>query len=141
MYDHATKSPWSTLTEIPLVGRLVGKGVELESLYVVTTTWKEWRTRHPNTQVLSRETGYRRDYNEGVAYREYFATDQLMFTIPKRDQRLPNKAEVLALRLPQAPREALAIAADYLATRPVYHARIGSMNVVVLTDASSANRV
>ena len=91
--------------------------------------------------MLSRETGYRRDYGEGAAYRDYFATDQLMFTVPKRDERLPNKAEVLALRLPQAPREALAIAADYLATRPVYHARIGSVNVVVLTDASGANRV
>ena len=141
MYDHATKSLWSTLTGTPVVGRLVGKGLELESLYVVTTTWKEWRTRHPNTQVLSRETGHRRDYNEGVAYREYFATDQLMFTVPKRDQRLPNKAEVLALRLSQAPGEALAIAADYLATRPVYHTRIGSINVVVLTDNSGANRV
>ena len=141
MYDHATKSLWSTLTGSPVVGRLAGTGIELEALYVVTTTWKEWRARHPNTQVLSRETGHRRDYGEGVAYREYFATDRLMFTVPKRDERLPNKAEVLALRLPQAPREALAIAADYLATRPVYHARIGSVNVVVLTDASGANRV
>ena len=141
MYDHATKSLWSTLTGSPVVGRLAGKGIELESLYVVTTTWKEWRRRHPNTLVLSRETGHQRDYSEGAAYRDYFASDRLMFTVPKRDARLPNKAEVLALRLPQAPREALAIAADYLATRPVYHARIGSVNLVVLTDASGANRV
>ena len=141
MYDHATKSLWSTLTGSPVVGRLAGNGIELESLYVVTTTWKEWRTRHPNSQVLSRETGHRRDYSEGAAYRDYFASDRLMFTVPKRDGRLPNKAEVLALRLPQAPREALAIAADYLATRPIHHARIGNMNVVVLTDASGANRV
>ena len=141
MYDHATKSLWSTLTGSPVVGRLAGKGIELEALYVVTTTWKEWRARHPNTQVLSRETGHQRDYSEGAAYRDYFASDRLMFTVPKRDARLPNKAEVLALRLPQAPREALAIAADYLAARPVYHARIGNMNVVVLTDTSGANRV
>ena len=141
MYDHATKSLWSTLTGSPVVGRLAGKGIELESLYVVTTTWKEWRARHPNTQVLSRETGHRRDYSEGAAYREYFATDRLMFTIPKRDERLPNKAEVLALRMPQVPGEALAIAADFLATRPVHHARIGNVNMVVLTDASGANRV
>ena len=141
MYDHATQSLWSTLTGTPVVGPLVGRGIELEALYVVTTTWKEWRARHPNTLVLSRETGHRRDYSEGAAYRDYFATDRLMFTVPKRDERLPNKAEVLALRLPQVPRESLAIAADYLATRPVYHARIGSVNVVVLTDASGANRV
>lgn len=91
--------------------------------------------------MLSLATGYARDYSEGAVYRDYFATDRLMFTVPKRDERLPNKAEVLALRLPQAPRESLVIAADYLATRPVYHERIGNVNMVVLTDASGANRV
>jgi hypothetical protein len=141
MYDHATKSLWSTLTASPVVGPLVGKGILLEPLYVVTTTWKEWRTRHANTLVLSLDTGHERDYSEGAAYRDYFATDRLMFTVPKRDERLPNKAEVLALRLPQVPGESLAIAADFLSTRPVYHARIGNVNMVVFTDASGANRV
>lgn len=141
MYDHATKSLWSTLTGTPVVGPLVGKDIELRPLYVVTTTWKEWRTRHPNTQVLSLDTGHRRDYSEGVAYRDYFATNQLMFPVPKRDDRLPNKAEILALRMPQVPGETLAIAADFLASRPIYHARIGNLNLVVLTDASGANRV
>ena len=141
MYDHATKSLWSTLTGSPVVGPLVGKGIELKSLYVVTSTWQEWRTRHPNTQVLSLDTGYQRDYGEGVAYRDYFVTDRLMFGVPKRDERLPNKAEVLALRLSQAPGEVLAIAVDFLATRAAYHARVGKLNLVVLTDASGANRV
>ena len=103
MYDHATKSLWSTLTGTPVVGTLVGKGIELQPLYVVTTTWKEWRQRHPGTQVLSLDTGHRRDYSEGAAYRDYFATDRLMFSVPARDDRLANKAEVLALRSTQAP--------------------------------------
>ena len=141
MYDQATKSLWSTLTGTPVVGRLVGQGIELKPLYVVTTTWKDWRRRHPDTQVLSLDTGYRRDYSEGAAYREYFATDRLMFNVPKPDDRLPNKAEVLALRLPQVPGVALAVAADFLASRPVYHDRIGDVNLVVLTDSSGANRV
>lgn len=140
MYDHATQSMWSTLTGAPVVGPLVGKGIELKVLYVVTTTWKEWRTRHPNTQVLSLDTGHRRAYGEGVAYQDYFATQRLMFNVPKLDERLPNKAEVLALRLPQAPSDVLAIAADFLAARPVYHARVGNQNLVVLTDSSGANR-
>jgi hypothetical protein len=145
MYDHATKSMWSTLTGSPVVGPLVGKGIELKSLYVVTTTWKEWRTRHPATTVLSLDTGHQRDYDEGVAYRNYFATDQLMFNVPKQDTRLPNKAEVLALRVPAASNktgaETLAISADFLATRPVYALRMGNTNMVVLTDTSGANRV
>ena len=141
MYDHATKSLWSTLTGTPVVGALVGKGIELQPLYVVTTTWKEWRRRHPGTQVLSLDTGHRRDYSEGAAYRDYFATDRLMFTVPTRDDRLPNKAEVLALRTAQAQGEALAVSADFLSAHPVYHGRIGSVRFVVLTDASGANRV
>jgi hypothetical protein len=141
MYDHATKSMWSTLTGSPVLGPLVGQGIALKSLYVVTTTWKEWRTRHPGTQVLSLDTGHVRDYGEGVAYSRYFGSDALMFNVPKLDTRLPNKAEVLALRLPPADGEALAIAADFLAARPVYPVRLGSVNLVVLTDASGANRV
>ena len=141
MYDHATKSMWSTLTGTPVVGALVGKGIELQPLYVVTTTWKEWRQRHPATQVLSLDTGHRRDYSEGAAYRDYFATDRLMFSVPARDDRLPNKAEVLALRVPHAPGETLAIAADFLASRPVYQGQIGALRFVVLTDGSGANRV
>ncbi len=141
MYDHATKSMWSTLTGTPVVGALVGKGIELRTLYVVTTTWKEWKKRHPQTSVLSLDTGHLRDYAEGAAYRDYFATDRLMFNVPKQDRRLANKAEVLALRFADVPGEQLAIAADFLATHPVHHDRIGRREFVVLTDAGGANRV
>lgn len=141
MYDHATKSLWSTLSGTPVVGPLAGKGIELKTLHVVTTTWKEWKKRHPQTLVLSLDTGHQRDYGEGVAYRDYFATDRLMFGVPKLDPRLPNKAEVLALRFPAAPNEALAIAADFLRANRVHHGRLGRQEFVVLTDASGANRV
>ena len=141
MYDHATKSMWSTLTGSPVIGSLVGKNIKLKSLYVVTTTWKEWRTRHPNTTVLSLETGHTRDYGEGVAYHNYFATDKLMFNVPKTDHRLANKAEVLAIRPQEVTDENLAIAADFLSKNPVYQTRMGNINMVVLTDNSGANRV
>ena len=141
MYDQATQSLWSTLSGTPVVGALVGQGIELRTLYVVTTTWKEWKKRHPNTTVLSLDTGHARDYREGAAYRDYFATDKLMFGVPKLDARLPNKAEVLALRFADAPAEPLAIAADFLLAHRVHHERIGARSLVVLTDASGANRV
>lgn len=141
MYDHATKSLWSTMGGEPVVGPLVGKGIELQTLRVVTTTWGEWKKRHPGTMVLSLETGHQRDYDEGAAYRDYFASDRLMFGVPKLDTRLPNKAEVLALRTSRKPAEQLAISAAFLAANPVYHDRLGAQAFVVLTDASGANRV
>lgn len=141
MYDQATKSLWSTLTGAPVVGPLVGQGIRLRSLHLVTTTWKAWRERHPGTRVLSMDTGHARDYREGAAYSSYFASDALMFSVPRNDNRLANKDEVLALRFLQAPDEALAISVRTLAARRVLHEQVGPVRLVVLTDDSGANRV
>jgi hypothetical protein len=141
MYDHATKSLWSTFGGEPVVGPLVGRGIELQTLRVVTTTWGEWKRRHPGTTVLSLDTGHQRDYDEGAAYRDYFSNDRLMFGVPKLDTRLPNKAEVLALRSGARRAEQLAIAADFLVAHRVYHDRLDGRPFVVLTDGSGANRV
>ena len=138
MYDKATSSLWSTLTGTPVVGPLVGKDIELETRPVVTTTWGEWRSRHPDTLVLSLETGRERDYSEGAAYRDYFSTDRLMFAVPTLDRRLPNKAEILAIRYDGEP---VAIAVDLLRRKPVYQDRAGATDFVVFTDPSGANRV
>lgn len=120
MYDHATKSLWSTFEGKPVVGPLVGQGIQLESLPIVTTTWGSWKARHPKTKVLSLETGHVRNYGEGVAYGDYFSTDELRFTVPKLDPRLKNKDEVLALQFPTSPDKKLAIAAKLSA--PPYNA-------------------
>jgi len=141
MYDHATRSLWNTLTGKPVVGPLVGKGIELQSLYTVTTTWGEWRQRHPTTQVLSLETGHIRDYAEGAAYKNYFATDELMFPVPKSDDRLRNKAEVLVLRFADADEAPLAISSEFLAANSIYYDELGGISFVVLTDPSGASRV
>ena len=45
----------------------------------------------------------RRNYDEGVAYHDYFSTDDLMFNTPYQDSRLANKQEVLALRFKGQP--------------------------------------
>jgi hypothetical protein len=141
MYDRATQSLWSTLRGIPVVGPLVDRGIELERMSVVTTTWGAWRARHPDTHVLSLETGYERDYSEGAAYRDYFATDNLMFTVPELDRRLKNKDEVLGLVFPIIDATPLALASDFLSKNPIYEDAIGALEFVVLTDDSGAHRV
>ena len=99
MFDHGTKSLWNTFEGVPVVGPLVGSGLRLTPHAVVTTTWGEWKARHPATTVLSLETGHRRNYAEGAAYRAYFGTDALMFQVSRMDTRLPNKEEVVVMRL------------------------------------------
>ncbi len=141
MYDKQTQSLWNTLWGRPVVGPLADKSIELERMSVVTTTWGEWKKRHPQTKVLSLDTGHKRDYSEGTAYREYFATDELMFNVPKLDKRLKNKDEVLGLIFSQHADKPLAISVDYLSKNPVYHKNVGDMDFVVLTDKSGAARV
>ncbi len=55
MYDQKTQSLWNTLWGKPVIGPLVGTGIELEYLSVVTTTWGEWKKLHPETTVLSKK--------------------------------------------------------------------------------------
>ena len=140
MYDQATQSLWSTMRGAPVAGPLVGKGIVLGRGSVVTTTWGEWRRRHSDTKVLSLDTGHQRDYAEGAAYRDYFATDELMFTVPTLDTRLKNKDEVFTLVLAHHPDRPLALSADFLAANPVHHEMIEGTAFVVLTDPSGANR-
>ncbi len=100
MFDQESMSLWSTLEGKPVVGSLVGAGLRLRSHPIVTTTWGEWKEKHPDTTVLSLNTGHKLDYSEGAAYRDYFLTDRLMFSVPKEDTRLKNKQEVLVMLLP-----------------------------------------
>ena len=102
MFDHGTRSLWNTFEGVPVLGTLVGSGRRLTHRSVVTTTWGEWRRMHPGTTVLSLDTGHQRDYGEGVAYRAYFRTDDLMFDVPERDDRLDNKDEVLVMLVEDA---------------------------------------
>lgn len=141
MYDKATQSLWSTERGEPVLGPLVDKGIVLPFESVVTTTWGEWRKRHPKTTVLSLNTGHSRDYGEGVAYSNYFSSDELMFNTPFNDSRLQNKREILALRFAGAPKEQLAIDTQYLNKNPIYKNAIGRQKFVVFTDTTGANRV
>jgi hypothetical protein len=141
MYDKKTQSLWNTLWGKPVIGPLVGKGIELEYLSIVTTTWGEWKAQHPETTVLSLNTGHKRDYGEGVAYKDYFATDKLMFSIPKKDRQLKNKQEILAIRIPSETDENIAISSKFLQKNPIYKGRINKKMFTVFTDNSGAHRV
>ena len=144
MFDQETNSLWATFEGRPVVGSLVDSGLRLRPRAVVTTTWREWRTQHPETTVLSLETGHDRDYSEGAAYRDYFSTDRLMFQVPGEDDRLSNKDEVLVMRLPDSSDgnlQPLAIAASFLRRNRVHHMEAVGLSLVVVTSRAGANRV
>ena len=141
MYDKATQSLWNTFKGEPVIGPLVDQGIKFPHRYVVTTTWGEWKKRHPQSKVLSLNTGHSRDYDEGVAYQQYFSNDNLMFAVPKLDTRLNNKSEILALAVNSSTDTPMAISVDFLANNPVYQNNIGNTDFVALTDLSGAIRI
>lgn len=144
MFDEETASLWSTLEGRPVVGELVGSGLQLQSRPVVTTTWGEWRALHPETTVLSLDTGHTRDYAEGAAYRDYFSHDDLYFQVLGDDRRLKNKAEILTLRVrPIAGGDAVpvAITESLLRGQRVYPLEVAGRRFVVVTSRAGANRV
>jgi hypothetical protein len=144
MFDEETLSLWSSVEGRPVIGSLAGSGIALSDFPVVTTTWRDWRSAHPQTTVLSLETGFERDYSEGAAYREYFASDRLMFSVPRTDRRLRNKDEVLALLVspPEGgERRPLAFAAHHLRKQPLLALSFAGRELLVVTTPDGANRV
>ncbi|MBK5257070.1 MAG: DUF3179 domain-containing protein [Vicinamibacteria bacterium] len=142
MFDLETKSLWSTIEGRPVVGPLAQSEIVLKYRPVVTTTWKEWRTAHPETTVLSLDTGYKRDYDEGVAYRNYFSNDDLMFEVPEDDKRLKRKAEVVTFLAGADPSlTPVALDAAFLKKNPVHLFSAGGTNYVALTTEGGANRI
>lgn len=140
MYDKKTQSLWSTIEGNPVVGTLVDKEIELNTVPVVTTTWKEWKNDHPESKVLSLDTGHRRNYNEGEAYKEYYATDRLMFPVPKVDNRLKNKDEVFIIRASQYQTDPMAISIKYLKNKRLYQGSIGGTKIMVVTEKNGESK-
>jgi hypothetical protein len=140
MYDAKTQSLWSTSLGKPVIGPLVNKGIQLEYLSVVTTTWGAWKALHPDTKVLSLKTGHQRNYDEGVAYQDYFSTDDLMFNTSKPNKALKNKDEVLVIKQPKTTQKVIAIASKFLKDNPIYYDTLDSASFVVLTSPTGAHR-
>ncbi len=99
MYDKQTHSLWNQFTGRPVVGFLTGSKVELKTRPVTITTWQQWQKHNPKTKVLSLETGFRRDYGSGVAYREYFSSPELMFPVSVDQSEHLAKSYVFVLRV------------------------------------------
>jgi len=96
LYDKQTESLWSQLKQQSIAGKRAGE--KLISLPIEHTTWKVWKTQHPNTLVLSRHTGFYRDYNRNP-YEGYELTSHTYFPVNHKDNRLSPKTWVIGLNL------------------------------------------
>ncbi len=132
MFDRQTESLWNQFTGEPVSGPLAHSGIALRIRPTTITSWADWRARHPDSRVLSPETGYFRDYGSGVAYRDYFASPDLMFPAIADQTRLQQKEQVYGIR---AAGGAKAWPLKAFSNEPVINDRVGFTNVVLIGDA------
>ena len=94
LYDHKTESLWSQIKTEAVTGPLTGSRLQL--LSSAQTTWGKWKKMHPDTLVLSEETGFRRDY-ERDPYDGYDTSPRLLFGVKNRNRDYHPKERVIAI--------------------------------------------
>jgi len=96
LYDKKSDSLWSQLMLRAVAGPRTGE--QLKQLPLQHSTWLAWKSAHPNTSVLSRHTGYPRDYSRNP-YAGYENVSGTYFPVYHHDNRLPAKAWVIGLSM------------------------------------------
>lgn len=138
MYDRATETLWQQQTGKPVVGELVGSGIELEQLPMTVARWGAWFEKHPGTTVLSLDQGFRRSYHHPddarAIYFEYFHGEELLFPVWDQDTTLDAKTRVLGIRSGETAR---AYIAEQVIDAGVVNDEVGGIPIVVVGDPVS----
>jgi hypothetical protein len=96
MYDHQTESLWSQLMEKAVSGKLAG--TMLEKIPSQKLTWASLLENYPDAQVLSKDTGYQRNYSVDP-YEGYYKAFGLWFPVGNVRKDLPFKEKVMGVVL------------------------------------------
>lgn len=96
MYDRKTDTYWTQIDGKAIVGQLTGQ--ELKEISIDTVAWREWKVEHPDSEVLSQNTGFRRDY--GVdPYGNYYEDTFVMFPLENQDDRIHPKTVIFGIEV------------------------------------------
>ena len=96
LYDHETETLWSQILSKGISGKLVGS--KLEILPSSHTSWKIWLEKHPDTEVLSSDTGSNRDYSRSP-YGDYDKGRETYFPLAFRSQKYHPKERVMGISI------------------------------------------
>jgi hypothetical protein len=101
MYDRATDSEWPQLLGTAIRGQL--RGDRLRELPLVWAPWGLWRTAHPDTVVLSTDTGHLRSYGSDpygsyTPLGGYYAGGGPIFPVLAESDRLGPKEVVVGVK-------------------------------------------
>ena len=135
MYDRQTETWWQQATGEAIVGELTGS--ELKVLPAAIISWNDFKTSHPDGKILSRDTGFNRDYGRNP-YVGYDDINQRPFLYegPTTDGRLPPMARVVTVELNA---EAVAYPYEVLEQVRVVNGTIGGKPIAVFWHSGTAS--
>ena len=92
MYDRWTESYWSQALGTAVTGELTG--MQLKKIPFDVITWGDWKKLHPDTLVLTTDTGHLRSYATDP-YGDYYTDPRIIFPVEHSDERLHPKEIIL----------------------------------------------
>ena len=96
LYDRQTKSLWSQILSKGISGKMVDQALDvIDSSH---TSWQSWKAQYPDTKVLSKETGFSRDYNRSP-YAGYTSNENIFFPLAFRSKKYHPKERVLGITI------------------------------------------
>ncbi len=106
MYDRETDSYWPQILGRAIEGEL--KGEVLEEFPVIWTRWELAKDYYDEARVLSRETGFARDYDRDpygsyAVSGDYYDSGGPIFPVMNQDEQFEDKKVVIAGRLNRTP--------------------------------------
>ncbi|MDD9911237.1 MAG: DUF3179 domain-containing protein [Ahrensia sp.] len=135
MFDRGTNSLWNQFTGRPVIGPLAQTTLALKIRPLAITSWKLWKAKHPSSEVLSLETGFYRNYDSGVVYRDYFASPELLFPTIVGDESVAKRKDyVFGVRAFGAARAWPLVAFE---GQSVINDRIGSTALVLIGNPAT----
>ncbi len=134
MYDRQTETLWSHFTGQGIVGELTG--TELETYPVATVPWGLWRDANPDGLVLSRDTGYDRDYGRNP-YPGYDDVNSEPFLFEGEvDGRYTAMTRIVGV---ETDGDALGVPLITLQEQRVVPASVGGIDVVIVWTPGTAS--
>lgn len=96
MYDRKTNSYWTQIDGLAIVGELTG--TKLIPLSIDTVVWRDWKSAHPGSEVLSQDTGFMRPYGTDP-YGNYYENSFIFFPVENEDKRIHPKTVVFGVEV------------------------------------------
>ena len=135
MYDRKTDTYWSQIDGNAIVGELTGQ--ELKAISIDTVIWRDWKKAHPDSEVLSQNTGFTRAYGRDP-YGGYYEDSFLIFPVENQDNRIHAKTVIFGVEVNGVFK---AYQEDVLIEQGVIEDVVDGVNIKVERDAAGIVKI